>query len=129
MNFEFKKIISQWTLAIKVFRVWGKIYSYWEISEYLQFPAQFSNIFILCTVQASTPGSVLICVNDSSLIFLRYPHLSPKYKESFDVGCNLFAKFSAYIKNTQKEANKSKISFLNLYFLTYLLILTFSMLK
>ncbi|KAM6151276.1 chloride intracellular channel protein 2 [Rhynchocyon petersi] len=36
----------------------------------------------------------------------RYPHLSPKYKESFDVGCNLFAKFSAYIKNTQKEANK-----------------------
>uniref|UniRef100_A0A8C9UX69 Chloride intracellular channel protein n=1 Tax=Spermophilus dauricus TaxID=99837 RepID=A0A8C9UX69_SPEDA len=37
----------------------------------------------------------------------RYPHLSPKYKESFDVGCNLFAKFSAYIKNTQKEANKN----------------------
>ncbi|XP_019680083.1 chloride intracellular channel protein 2 isoform X1 [Felis catus] len=37
----------------------------------------------------------------------RYPHLSPKNKESFDVGCNLFAKFSAYIKNTQKEANKN----------------------
>nr|XP_012996641.1 chloride intracellular channel protein 2 isoform X2 [Cavia porcellus] len=37
----------------------------------------------------------------------RYPHLSPKYKESFDAGCNLFAKFSAYIKNTQKEANKN----------------------
>lgn len=43
--------------------------------------------------------------------FLRYPHLSPKNKESFDVGCNLFAKFSAYIKNTQKESNKSKITF------------------
>lgn len=25
------------------------------------------------------------------------------------MGCNLFAKFSAYIKNTQKEANKRKI--------------------
>ncbi|XP_060992222.1 chloride intracellular channel protein 2 [Dama dama] len=37
----------------------------------------------------------------------RYPHLSPRNKESFDVGCNLFAKFSAYIKNTQKEANKT----------------------
>ncbi|XP_075812984.1 chloride intracellular channel protein 2 [Microtus pennsylvanicus] len=36
----------------------------------------------------------------------RYPHLSSKYKESFDMGCNLFAKFSAYIKNMQKEANK-----------------------
>lgn len=37
----------------------------------------------------------------------RYPHLSPKYMDSFIVGCNLFAKFSAYIKNTKKEANKN----------------------
>ncbi|XP_078520208.1 chloride intracellular channel protein 2 [Lissotriton helveticus] len=35
----------------------------------------------------------------------RYPHLSPKNKDSFDVGSNIFAKFSAYIKNTRKEAN------------------------
>ncbi|XP_029463043.1 chloride intracellular channel protein 2 isoform X2 [Rhinatrema bivittatum] len=35
----------------------------------------------------------------------RYPHLSPKSKESFDVGSDIFAKFSAYIKNTRKEAN------------------------
>ncbi|XP_069505148.1 chloride intracellular channel protein 2 [Ambystoma mexicanum] len=35
----------------------------------------------------------------------RYPHLSPRNKESFDVGSNIFAKFSAYIKNTRKEAN------------------------
>lgn len=35
----------------------------------------------------------------------RYPHLSPKNKESFDVGSNIFAKFSAYIKNTRIEAN------------------------
>ncbi|NXL26852.1 CLIC2 protein, partial [Glaucidium brasilianum] len=34
-----------------------------------------------------------------------YPHLSPKYKESFDVGSDIFAKFSAYIKNPRKEAN------------------------
>ncbi|XP_039344339.1 chloride intracellular channel protein 2 isoform X2 [Mauremys reevesii] len=36
-----------------------------------------------------------------------YPHLSPKYKESFDVGSNIFAKFSAYIKNPHKEANEN----------------------
>ncbi|CAM4611792.1 chloride intracellular channel protein 2 [Lepidochelys kempii] len=37
----------------------------------------------------------------------KYPHLSPKYKESFDVGSNIFAKFSAYIKNPHKEANEN----------------------
>uniref|UniRef100_A0A3B3SVT3 Chloride intracellular channel protein 2 n=2 Tax=Paramormyrops kingsleyae TaxID=1676925 RepID=A0A3B3SVT3_9TELE len=30
----------------------------------------------------------------------RYPHLSPQNKESFDVGADIFAKFSAYIKNS-----------------------------
>ncbi|KAM9180141.1 chloride intracellular channel protein 2 isoform 3-T3 [Dugong dugon] len=45
--------------------------------------------------------------NVTTVDMTRYPHLSPKYKESFDVGSNLFAKFSAYIKNTQKEANKN----------------------
>ncbi|XP_066505528.1 chloride intracellular channel protein 2 [Hoplias malabaricus] len=29
----------------------------------------------------------------------RYPHLSPLNKESFDVGADIFAKFSAFIKN------------------------------
>uniref|UniRef100_A0A8C8BT11 Chloride intracellular channel protein n=1 Tax=Oncorhynchus tshawytscha TaxID=74940 RepID=A0A8C8BT11_ONCTS len=29
----------------------------------------------------------------------RYPHLSPVNKESFDVGADIFAKFSAFIKN------------------------------
>ncbi|XP_053129895.1 chloride intracellular channel protein 2 isoform X2 [Hemicordylus capensis] len=37
----------------------------------------------------------------------RYAQLSPQNKESMDVGRNIFAKFSAYIKNTQKEANKN----------------------
>ncbi|TKC33660.1 hypothetical protein EI555_006509 [Monodon monoceros] len=45
--------------------------------------------------------------NVTTVDMTRYPHLSPKNKESFDVGCNLFAKFSAYIKNAQKEANKN----------------------
>ncbi|XP_010819842.1 chloride intracellular channel protein 2 isoform X3 [Bos javanicus] len=45
--------------------------------------------------------------NVTTVDMTRYPHLSPRNKESFDVGCNLFAKFSAYIKNTQKEANKT----------------------
>ncbi|XP_005994809.1 chloride intracellular channel protein 2 isoform X1 [Latimeria chalumnae] len=37
----------------------------------------------------------------------RYPHLSPRYKDSFDAGSDIFAKFSAYIKNAQKEANEN----------------------
>lgn len=37
----------------------------------------------------------------------RYPHLSPRNKESFDVGSDIFAKFSAYIKNSRKDANKN----------------------
>ncbi|XP_044540456.1 chloride intracellular channel protein 2-like, partial [Gracilinanus agilis] len=41
-----------------------------------------------------------------SFLPLRYPRLSPKYPESFDVGCDIFAKFSAYIKNAQKESSK-----------------------
>lgn len=41
------------------------------------------------------------------LLFLcRYPHLSPLNKESFDVGADIFAKFSAYIKNSPNNACK-----------------------
>nr|XP_056715445.1 chloride intracellular channel protein 2 [Euleptes europaea] len=36
----------------------------------------------------------------------RYSQLTPKHKESLHVGADIFAKFSAYIKNPQKEANK-----------------------
>ncbi|KAM9600704.1 chloride intracellular channel protein 2-like isoform 2-T2 [Morphnus guianensis] len=43
--------------------------------------------------------------NVTTVDMTRYPHLSPKYKESFDVGSDIFAKFSAYIKNPRKEAN------------------------
>ncbi|XP_043348941.1 chloride intracellular channel protein 2 isoform X2 [Dermochelys coriacea] len=45
--------------------------------------------------------------NVTTVDMTRYPHLSPKYKESFDVGSNIFAKFSAYIKNPRKEANEN----------------------
>ncbi|XP_077165352.1 chloride intracellular channel protein 2 [Paroedura picta] len=36
----------------------------------------------------------------------KYPSLAPKYKDSLHVGADIFAKFSAYIKNPHKEANK-----------------------
>lgn len=36
----------------------------------------------------------------------RYPHLSPLNKESFDVGADIFAKFSAFIKNTGNNASE-----------------------
>ncbi|AWP11855.1 Chloride intracellular channel protein isoform 2 [Scophthalmus maximus] len=38
----------------------------------------------------------------------RYPHLSPLNKESFDVGADIFAKFSAFIKNSQGNAVHEK---------------------
>uniref|UniRef100_A0A8D0DQU9 Chloride intracellular channel protein 2 n=1 Tax=Salvator merianae TaxID=96440 RepID=A0A8D0DQU9_SALMN len=37
----------------------------------------------------------------------KYPKLAPQNMESMDVGRNIFAKFSAYIKNPHKEANKN----------------------
>ncbi|XP_032411409.1 chloride intracellular channel protein 2 [Xiphophorus hellerii] len=39
----------------------------------------------------------------------RYPHLSPVNKESFDVGSDIFAKFSAFIKNSPNNAPQEKI--------------------
>lgn len=38
----------------------------------------------------------------------RYPHLSPLNKESFDVGADIFAKFSAFIKNSPNNAFHEK---------------------
>lgn len=37
-----------------------------------------------------------------------YPHLSPLNKESFDVGADIFAKFSAYIKNSPNNVFQEK---------------------
>ncbi|XP_012674844.1 chloride intracellular channel protein 2 [Clupea harengus] len=37
-----------------------------------------------------------------------YPHLSPLNKESFDVGADIFAKFSAYIKNSPSNSFHEK---------------------
>ncbi|XP_048348355.1 chloride intracellular channel protein 6 isoform X2 [Sphaerodactylus townsendi] len=37
----------------------------------------------------------------------RYPKLSPKHVESYSAGNDVFAKFSAFIKNTRKDANES----------------------
>lgn len=36
----------------------------------------------------------------------RYPHLTPRQPESYAAGSDVFAKFSAYIKNTSKAANE-----------------------
>ncbi|XP_028571087.2 chloride intracellular channel protein 2 [Podarcis muralis] len=37
----------------------------------------------------------------------KYPRLTPQNQDSMAVGRNIFAKFSAYIKNPHKEANKN----------------------
>lgn len=39
---------------------------------------------------------------------LRYLKLSPKHPESNTAGMDIFAKFSAYIKNSRPEANEGK---------------------
>lgn len=51
------------------------------------------------------PVELMIIYRLSSL-HCRYPHLSPLNKESFDVGADIFAKFSAYIKNSPNNACK-----------------------
>jgi chloride intracellular channel protein 4 len=38
----------------------------------------------------------------------RYLKLSPKHPESNTAGMDIFAKFSAYIKNSRPEANEGK---------------------
>lgn len=44
----------------------------------------------------------------SFYVFFRYPKLAPKHLESYSAGNDVFAKFSAFIKNTRKDANESK---------------------
>lgn len=41
----------------------------------------------------------------SVLSILRYPKLAAKHRESNTAGIDIFAKFSAYIKNPRPEAN------------------------
>ena len=36
----------------------------------------------------------------------RYPRLAPRHKESHTAGIDVFAKFSAYIKNPRKDTNE-----------------------
>lgn len=42
---------------------------------------------------------------------LRYPKLAAKHPESNTAGIDIFAKFSAYIKNPRKEANDGLLFF------------------
>lgn len=49
----------------------------------------------------------------------RYPHLSPINKESFDVGADIFAKFSAFIKNSPNNACKFGMFFVICFFKAY----------
>lgn len=47
-------------------------------------------------------------VKFGSFYLSRYPKLAAKNKESNAAGNDIFAKFSAYIKNTKPEANASE---------------------
>lgn len=38
----------------------------------------------------------------------RYPRLAPKHPEANTAGIDIFAKFSAYIKNTRKDTTDGK---------------------
>ena len=69
-----------------------------------------------CLVTAST----MVWLRGFMLIYLwwlynpllhfsfRYLKLSPKHPESNTAGMDIFAKFSAYIKNSRPEANEGK---------------------
>lgn len=49
----------------------------------------------------------LIC-DTLILNFSRYPKLGTQHAESNSAGNDVFAKFSAFIKNTKKDANESE---------------------
>lgn len=44
------------------------------------------------------------------IYFFRYPKLAAKHPESNTAGIDVFAKFSAYIKNPRKEANEGEFN-------------------
>lgn len=66
------------------------------------------NMLSVCApgVNAIQMVSVSDCVSCLCLSrLLRYPKLAAKQRESNTAGNDIFAKFSAYIKNTKPEAN------------------------
>lgn len=44
-----------------------------------------------------------------SFLLFRYLKLSPKHPESNTAGMDIFAKFSAFIKNSRPEANEGRL--------------------
>lgn len=53
--------------------------------------------------------------NPLSLFPFRYLKLSPKHPESNTAGMDIFAKFSAYIKNSRPEANEGKKEMISMF--------------
>lgn len=65
-----------------------------------------------CVVKAGLGFFVVLPVQVqchlTASVLSRYPKLATKNRESNTAGNDIFAKFSAYIKNTKPEANTSK---------------------
>jgi hypothetical protein len=51
---------------------------------------------------------MLLFCDPPFLNFSRYPKLGTQHPESNSAGNDVFAKFSAFIKNTKKDANESE---------------------
>lgn len=77
----------------------------------------FSHVVIMAGVMVVVLVSErpLPPVFNLSSVSCRYPHLSPINKESFDVGADIFAKFSAFIKNSPNNSCELFVFFLTLY--------------
>lgn len=54
------------------------------------------------------PNQTLLFCDAPILNFSRYPKLGTQHPESNSAGNDVFAKFSAFIKNTKKDANESE---------------------
>ena len=65
-------------------------------------PLEFQNS-ILASIHARVFSWLLLCVFNT-----RYPRLAPKHAEANTAGIDVFAKFSAYIKNPRKDTNDGK---------------------
>lgn len=73
----------------------------------------FSHVVIMAGVM------VVVLIFNLSSVSCRYPHLSPINKESFDVGADIFAKFSAFIKNSPNNSCELFFIFFNSLYLIF----------
>lgn len=99
----------------------NRLHKNWRVSWANTRPAQVFFSLSHFVVNAGIAVVLPVCGRTTPTVFIyssvscRYPHLSPLNKDSFDVGADIFAKFSAFIKNSPNNS----CEFLNYLYLIF----------